>query len=496
VDPEADRPRRRITAASVVVGAVLAVVAVVAGVDSILGPAADDRGTRSDAAWDAYQSGLRASEGVREDALDHLRRAIELDPGFAAAHAELADFYDRQGATDLASATIDRAIELAEDRSEVERVRMLRLRARIHEDLQAEEMWLRRLAVLDDDPEVRFDLAWFLFTHFRYCDEALVGIRGVLEVDPRPHFLLYLGEVAMSCGLADEALDALARAVAARPDEAALHGFRSYLQRLAGDVEAAERSAERALELAPDDPWIAHRQALVLHRRYRFDEALSAFRRARGLQRGARGSAASAWAGEAIVHLDRARFTDTASRALDEADEAADRILALVDPPSPEALAIRGLVDVARGDLVAARERLDTLDRHFESTTSRYDRHYRDQLRGRILGAEGRWRDAATAHADAVRNRPLEAADHRLALARAQLGAGEIEEAVGGLYRLFDLDPNHAEGRCLAAEAHERAGRPRAAASEWDACARLADALAVDGLFTALESLARTAPAP
>jgi tetratricopeptide (TPR) repeat protein len=70
--------------------------------------------TSSLEAWRAYNTGLNASmHGASPtEAGSHLKRAVELDPTFAMAHAHLGRHYDSLGASELAAQSIARAYEL------------------------------------------------------------------------------------------------------------------------------------------------------------------------------------------------------------------------------------------------------------------------------------------------------------------------------------------------------------------------------------------------
>ncbi|MEM1177723.1 MAG: winged helix-turn-helix domain-containing protein [Acidobacteriota bacterium] len=425
-------------------------------------------GTTSVDAYRHYIQALALARGQDQSGgLVELHAAIGADPDFALAHGKLAHLYDVQGEVALALEAIDRALELAEERPQAERVGFLRLRARITGDIDQELEYLRQaVALRPRDASWLGTLAWFQFTHFRQCEEASVRYRQALEFDPRPDLYGYLAEAEMACGRPAEALGALERALELQGDNAETWRFYARLQSLAGDRDGAFGSIEKALGLAPDRASVIFTRALLLFEAHRFKDALAALRRHRGLVSGVNPERAG-WVTEAEL----LRRTGD----LDGAAFAAEQALGLGFAPA--AAWIAGLVALDTGRTDDAARHLQALKDHFDRGESRYRIEYLEHLRGEFLKHRGETRRAAEAFALAVEARPLEQSEFRLSLARAWLDADDPEEAAGVLYRLLEIQPNHAEGHCLSADAHARAGRSEAARLEKEACDTLLAAL-------------------
>ena len=111
-----------------------------------------------------------------------------------------------------------------------------------------------------------------------------IGASGV-SVNPASHSNhLALGQVCLSKGLHDEALEALETAIALNPNDADGYAFLAQALSFAGRPEEAIELVEKARRLNPAAPrWYSWNLGMALYLARRYDDAVTAFRKGRPL---------------------------------------------------------------------------------------------------------------------------------------------------------------------------------------------------------------------
>jgi TolB-like protein/DNA-binding winged helix-turn-helix (wHTH) protein/Flp pilus assembly protein TadD len=198
--------------------------------------------TRSLDAYAAYLRGLELknqpfySERSLNQAVPLLQRAVDLDPGFAAAWAELSQVHsylafnsDRSPArTRMAKAALDRAMALAPGL-----------------------------------PSVRLAGAYYSYRCLDDYDLALRQLEEISRASPNdPEVLQALGFVLRRRGRLGEAIDNLERAFALDPRTVKLVWAIAETHRARRDYEEADRQYAKAIELAPDQAYFWEERAL------------------------------------------------------------------------------------------------------------------------------------------------------------------------------------------------------------------------------------------
>jgi DNA-binding winged helix-turn-helix (wHTH) protein/Tfp pilus assembly protein PilF len=227
--------------------------------------------TASAQAYDAYLRGLelfeqRSSESVKLS-IEHLKRATELDPSFAAAHAALAISYTSAGGRTLpqflstdevlapALAAAERALRLDPNlaQAHLALARVLTLQPwSTATDVAIERSYRRSLELDRTIATAHLHFANFLSTRGRTL-EALPEYRRALELDPlSPSINSRLGMELFSLGKRDEGLEYLRKTVELNPWQfnARLRLAWAYVE--LGDLDMAEHEFAAAERISPD----------------------------------------------------------------------------------------------------------------------------------------------------------------------------------------------------------------------------------------------------
>jgi tetratricopeptide (TPR) repeat protein len=216
--------------------------------------------------WDRLGVALQA-RGLANSETEHsYRRAIELDPQFAAAYAHLARLLNRIGKPAEAVPLYQKAIELAKDPA------TLNL---IAESLQGEQLWpqsepvLKRALELDAQNPTSLLLMGRLLIVYRRFQEAEPYLKSATEVSSRafqPFNLLARAYLGMDRFSEAEATYERASALAGTGEKkqlAGLYGFEGvgdgYLK--SNQKDKAVRAYQRALELDPNNSGAAQKLA-------------------------------------------------------------------------------------------------------------------------------------------------------------------------------------------------------------------------------------------
>ena len=276
-------------------------------------PKSRERYSSDPAAYQEFMAGLRESasdcEATLRSAVEHLTRAVAIDPEFALAHAT------------LAFVAVNLHYEFDPQQSWL---------------LQAEDHCRRALALDPALPEAHLANAWILWSpakNFQHA-EAIAALEQVLAA--RPNFERAHNRLAGIClhiGRLPEARIAHERARRTNPktrtgnlewyyifsgdfdraEETAEEWFRErpgsryavatrvVPPLLAGNLDLAEERLAVALDQAPAEPWFMSFEGMLHARRGREDKALASIRRALDSPNSF-GHAHHTWYGIACVH--------------------------------------------------------------------------------------------------------------------------------------------------------------------------------------------------
>jgi tetratricopeptide (TPR) repeat protein/TolB-like protein/predicted Ser/Thr protein kinase len=244
--------------------------------------------TKSVSALSAYGEGLALSRaGNQIEAAHRLEAATKEDPGFAMAHALLAETYDALGRSDDGKASAERAVSLLSEASPWEAGRVRAVRARLAGDPKSATRELEAIvAAAPNDSQSIFDLAQAQEDGGQ-MEAALHSLERLVALDPKnPAAQFALGRVLTRSGNPGEGVQALNRALALYQESGSDEGRARVLNGLgnihldAGQYDDAERQFKQAYDLR-QSIGDAHgalvsqsNLALTVARRGRIDEAV------------------------------------------------------------------------------------------------------------------------------------------------------------------------------------------------------------------------------
>jgi tetratricopeptide (TPR) repeat protein len=317
------------------------------------------------------------------EAVDELRRAIELDAGHIDARVTLAELYRRRGQTGEAEQALREAFDRSGDDATVgERLYRLLLEGG---DRKAAAAVLRRLDADWRDGRVRVRLAYFLL-QLHEADDALRIARDVLARDAGEHTahviaaraLGQLGrraEAVAAClavpaaadayaearalaaelhgrmGTPQDGLTLLGEALAARPDDPLVLAAAATLHEQLGGFDQARRLLDAALARTPADETLAYARAALEDRAADPDRAVAVMQGF--LERNRDSVVALNFIG--FSYAERGIELDTAERLLRHALE--------LRPDDGFVLDSLGWLFLRRGRLDQARDALERADR-------------------------------------------------------------------------------------------------------------------------------------
>jgi tetratricopeptide (TPR) repeat protein len=418
--------------------------------------------TASLEALKAYSVGWNAVITVGADgAIPHLQRAIQIDPQFALAHAQLGFQYSNMGETVLAAEHTRKAYELRDRVSDREMFFILTLYDRevtgnLQKELQTLESWVQTYP--RDGLAVGLVGGWAALgtgqyeRGFRAAQEAL----RLNPDDPYGHQGLFTYSL-----LRDKFDDAAGAMNQAAERKLELSGYivnRYYLAFFKGDQAGMEREIARAAGVGGMEHFMSHSQALVLARSGQMQRARTMWEHSIALaqQAGELEKAALYEAAEAVCEahfLNRAEAKRHAEAALQlakgrDVEYAAAFALALSgDSAGSERLAeslqqrfpedtpvqfeylptLRARSALARQAPLDAVERLQrALPYDFAlpgtAFNARFGGLYPAYVRGQAYLEAGRGREAAAEFQKVLEHRGVVSADPISALAHLQLG--------------------------------------------------------------------------
>jgi tetratricopeptide (TPR) repeat protein len=357
-----------------------------------------DASTASLDALKAYTAGLRAQGGPRRlAAIEQFKRAVEIDDGFAVAHARLGTTYSIAGESVLAIQHTTRAFELRERATDDEKFFITaayhrQVTGNLEQALQAFDLWAQTYPRTFDSYGLASGFVTKGSGRYEGCIERAAKAEAA---DPQSPF--GYGNAAachMYLDQLDKAAEVLQRAADRKvtgPDFIRHHFDLAFLR---GDDAAMEREFARAQGNAAE-PELTHFKALALARSGQLERAGSLARRAVDLSEkaGQRERAAVFQTAPAVWHA----LVGNAAEARRSA------ALALDMSTGRDVSYAAGFALALTGDLSRPQALLKDLEARFPQDTT-VNISYVPALRGLIALKQGKLADAFTGLEPALAN--------------------------------------------------------------------------------------------
>ncbi|MCZ6499752.1 MAG: tetratricopeptide repeat protein, partial [Gammaproteobacteria bacterium] len=240
-------------------------------------------GTENAEAFQAHLKGVHhrnrgSDEAAQRNAIECFQKAIELDPGYAQAHAGLAmaweematnDFVGLEEGVSKATAAAAKAIELAPDLADGHLI-MARLLLAYKMDMAGGQKAIETALELNPgNAEVQIESSR-MNALFGRSEQSIAAAKKALELDPVSMYAsVYLGRALYEARHYDEAIAIFRHVLEMDPHHARPHYGIGMCQFLQGDLESA-------LEEVEQEPlaWMRHSgMAILLHHLGRTEEA-------------------------------------------------------------------------------------------------------------------------------------------------------------------------------------------------------------------------------
>ena len=219
---------------------------------------------------------LRA-EGQADEAVEHYRAALALDPENAATHSNLANILVEDGRSSEAASHYRRALELAPDFVEAHNNFGSLLYAQ--ETFDEAAYHFQEAIRLDPNQSTAYHNLGRVFQAQADLAKAIPYYRRAVQVAPADSDARSdLGTALLAQGEVDEAVSHLRRATQVDPDGFAIHNSLGIALGTQGNLEEALIHFRRALEINPDFAEAHNNLSKALLTQGRFDEAIDHLR--------------------------------------------------------------------------------------------------------------------------------------------------------------------------------------------------------------------------
>ena len=231
----------------------------------------------------AYSAAMKIVVNDARTAVPLLKRALDIDPNFAIAHAQLALMYSGLGESLLGEKSMSKAYELRDRANDRERFFITTIYDRqVTGNLEKEAETLRLWAqTYPRDPAAHGLMAGFASAGTGKYELMIQKSRDAIAIDPDlspAYFSVAWGYVCLA--RPNDAEQALGQAIGHAPDVPEVLIQRFQIAFLKGDAAGMERQAALARGKPEVEDWISHLQALVLARAGRLEAARQSARHA------------------------------------------------------------------------------------------------------------------------------------------------------------------------------------------------------------------------
>lgn len=207
---------------------------------------------------------ILSAQGSEDEALSHLRRALEIWPDHPAYWANLGVSYLRKGRVFEAEKALSQSLDCAPNSTAYALLGIIRLDQQRSND--AIDLLKKSVILTPEDVQSWYYLG-LAYQAAAKNDEAISSYEKVLRLDARDFDAhRQLGILLLDRGLWNKAQEHLQEARDARPQDGELYRYLSEACLYGGDLNRALESGKRAVQLNPEDPRGHYQLGLVLSR--------------------------------------------------------------------------------------------------------------------------------------------------------------------------------------------------------------------------------------
>jgi len=413
--------------------------------------------TASMDAYRLYAEGMNIRISEPMQAVEFLKEAVALDPGFTEAHIELALQHKYQLSDyDAALSSARRARELSKEGSAKELLRAFIYEAWVMERWDDVIMHMKEyLELQPNDIKIQRRLGWVYAQRAQTYDEAIVQFESTIELDPEnvsgeiTDVYNHLGNLYMHQGRFNEAISAFIeyKALApGRPDP--LHSLGNCYM-LSGRYAEAIRQFTQILDESPRY-YISHESiGLTYMMMGRWRDALTSFRHFVTVAPG--DYLPDCYTRIAEVYNTQEQYKVAGSELQKALNQA---------PNSVRANWLKGIIAIESGEGPATPiEALETIRGLLKDPRSAGKIAYMHHLGGRIQLAEGNVEDGLRALRNAVDScERFESNFFNRELTKGYLAAGRLDECIREGSELIQRNPNDGEMLSVLARAYKQRG--------------------------------------
>lgn len=411
-------------------------------------------------AYRLYTLGVRAADRLQnKEAIAYLEKAVARDPGFAMAYARIGYAY---GITwtraEVAQPYFAKALELGARLSERERLYVLAWQAAANNDYATAIDHFRIIVSRYPTDVEAYERLGRLLLGEQRVDEAIDVLRRGLAVDREsPQINNSLGGALATAGSHAEAIAHHQRYVALSPNDPNAYDSLGASYQRAGDYERALAAYDQALRLDPDFEVAVVHRANTYWQMGRNRDAIREYDRYIAIAP----SSLERQRGYAELMLMYRSLGDRVREA-----EAA-RAVSRAGPPS---MFTELLLEVHRGDLAAAKQRMQSATGAAPGRGARSSRRFEHYVAAEVARASGDRQAAIASAREAVRHLPPHylAEDREDVLADTFAAFAQWPDAIEEYRRVLTINPNRGRTRYKLARTLDAAGKEGEARIEYE----------------------------
>lgn len=431
--------------------------------------------TNSGDAYGEYCRGVELhNKYYFEESLAHFERAVELDTGFAMAYCYQGLVHQGFGRIEEARKALAKAMKLALKATEKEQLIIAFQNAHINREYNEADEIIQKLSRKYPKAIEPYDYRGNEYFRQRDYEKGIVEYKRLVKINPN-YALAYnqLGYAYAFLGDFDEAISNLKKYVFLAPDQSNPHDSLGEIYLIMGKYDEAITEFNKARELKPDFTFAIDHLGAAYRQKGMYRKAISYFEKSLALC-ASQWCQIDKWIEISRIHFEKNDYNSSLA------------ILKQLDVEGPQLFVVKwlmGLNYLDQGNIdeaVFQKKQMEVL------ISTEYIREGIDERRSQIgeewlmkyfLHLSGKIELAKNAYDKSIEDfsrilsinlRTEEEIFYRTELAEAFYKSGKLDKAFAELRNVFEVNPNHAPSRDIAARIFEEQGDVEKARSEME----------------------------